>query len=154
VLVYGASGAVGSSAVQLAKHFGAQVTGVCGPTNVELVRSLGADEAIDYTQQDEMIGGAQYDLVLDAVGKRKTSALKAACRATLATNGKYISVDDGTPKATATDLVFLTGLVEAHELKPVIDRRYPLEQIVAAHAYVERGHKRGNVIVAVAHEAS
>jgi NADPH:quinone reductase-like Zn-dependent oxidoreductase len=153
VLVYGASGAVGTSAVQLAKHFGAEVTAICGPTNMELVQSLGADVAVDYTKPDTTIAGAQYDLILDAVGKRKTSALKVACAAALASEGKYISVDAGAPKITAGDLTFLTALAEAHELKPVIDKRYPLEQIVAAHAYVERGHKRGNVIVNVAQSA-
>lgn len=152
VLVYGASGAVGTSAVQLAKHFGADITAICGPTNSELVRSLGADSALDYTKQDATLAGAQYDLVLDAVGKRKTSALKIACASALANAGKYVCVDDGTPKVTADDLVLLTSFAEGNELKPVIDKRYPLEQIAAAHAYVEGGHKRGNVIVTVAHD--
>lgn len=154
VLVYGASGAVGTSAVQLAKHFGADVTAVCGPTNIELVRSLGADATIDYMEQDATLAGAQYDLVLDAVGKRKTSALKIACASALANDSKYVCVDDGTPKVTADDLVLLTNLVEGDELKPVIDKRYALEQIAAAHAYVEGGHKRGNVVVTVAHEGA
>jgi len=92
---------------------------VCGPTNLELVRSLGADAAIDYTKQDASIGGKQYDLILDAVGKRKTSALKVACKSALASGGRYISVDDNAPKITAGALATLTGLVEAHELKPV-----------------------------------
>lgn len=152
VLVYGASGSVGSAAVQLAKHLGANVTAICGSDNIELVRFIGAEAAIDYTKQNAMVAGAQYDLIFDAVGKRKTSALKIACRTALASDGKYVSVDDGTPRIDAGDLAMLTDIAEAHELRPVIDRCYPLEQIVAAHAYVEGGHKRGNVIVNIAHD--
>jgi NADPH:quinone reductase-like Zn-dependent oxidoreductase len=152
VLIYGASGAVGASAVQLAKHFSAEVTAVCGPTNLELARSFGADAVVDYTKEHALNGITQYDLVLDAVGKRKTSKLKAACKVALAPGGKYVSVDDGTPQMTAGDLALLTDLAEAGEVKPVIDRRYPLEQIAAAHAYVEQGHKKGNVVISVSHE--
>ncbi len=154
VLIYGASGAVGTSAVQLAKHFGAEVTAVCGTTNLELARSLGADTVIDYTKEHTPSGGKLYDLVLDAVGKRKTSRLKVACRKTLARGGKYISVDDGTPKLLASDLTLLKELVEAGKVKPVIDRRYPLEQIAVAHRYVEQEHKKGNVVVTVTHEGA
>ena len=152
VLIYGASGAVGTSAVQLAKHFGTVVTAVCSTTNLDLVASLGADAVIDYTKQHTP--GKVYDLVLDAVGKRKTSRLKAACRTALTPDGKYISVDDGMPHMTASDLEQLTDLVEAGKIKPVIDRCYPLEQIVAAHQYVEQGHKKGNVVVTVSHEST
>jgi NADPH:quinone reductase-like Zn-dependent oxidoreductase len=152
VLIYGASGAVGTSAVQLAKHFGTVVTAVCSTTNLDLVASLGADAVIDYTKQH--IPGKVYDLVLDAVGTRKTSRLKAACGTALTPDGKYISVDDGMPHMTASDLEQLTDLVEAGKIKPVIDRCYPLEQIVAAHQYVEQGHKKGNVVVSVSHEST
>jgi len=150
VLIYGASGAVGTSAVQLAKHFGTVVTAVCSTTNLDLVASLGADAVIDYAKQHTP--GKVYDLVLDAVGTRKTSKLKEACRTALAPGGKYNSVDDGMPHMTASDLEQLTDLVEAGKIKPVIDRCYPLEQIVAAHQYVEQGHKKGNVVVTVSHE--
>jgi NADPH:quinone reductase-like Zn-dependent oxidoreductase len=151
-LVYGASGAVGSIAVQLAKHFGAEVTAVCGPTNLELARSLGADAVMDYTKERVPDAGVRYDVVFDAVGKRKTSALKTACKAALAADGRYVSVDDGTPSLTASDLEMLNNLVEAGKIKPVIDRRYPLEQIAQAHAYVEGGHKKGNVVISVSHD--
>jgi NADPH:quinone reductase-like Zn-dependent oxidoreductase len=153
VLVYGASGAVGTSAVQLAKHFGAEVTAVCGTTNVELVRSLGADAVMDYTKEHALGPGQLFDIVLDAVGKRKTSSLKEACRTALAPAGKYVSVDDGTPRMHASELALLTELVETGKLKPVIDRRYPLEQIVEAHRYVEAEHKKGNVVITVSHES-
>jgi NADPH:quinone reductase-like Zn-dependent oxidoreductase len=152
VLVYGASGAVGTSAVQLARHFGAQVTAVCGTANLELARSLGADVAIDYTKEDAPPAGALYDLVLDAVGKRKTSKLKDACRKAVASGGKYVSVDDGTPIFRASELAQLTSLAEAGRLRPVIDRRYALEEIVEAHRYVEGEHKKGNVIVTLSAE--
>ena len=152
VLIYGASGAVGTSAVQLAKHFGTVVTAVCSTTNLDLVASLGADAVIDYAKQHTP--GKVYDLVLDAVGTRKTSRLKAACGTALTPDGKYISVDDGMPHMTASDLEQLTDLVEAGKIKPVIDRCYPLEQIVAAHQYVEQGHKKGNVVVSVSHEST
>ena len=153
VLIYGASSAVGTSAVQLAKNFGTEVTAVCGPANLELARSLGADAVIDYTKEHAPSGGQRFDLVLDAVGKRKTSMLKVACRKALAPGGKYVSVDDGSPYLPASDLVLLKELAEAGKLKPVIDRRYPLEQIAEAHRYVEQEHKKGNVVVSVTHRA-
>lgn len=154
VLIYGASGAVGTSAVQLAKHLGTVVTAVCGTANLELADSLGADAVIDYTKEDAPRGGKLYDLVLDAVGTRKTSRLKVACRAALAPGGKYVSVDDGMPRMAASDLALLTELVQAGKVKPVIDRRYPLEQVVDAHRYVEQEHKKGNVVVTVSHEGA
>jgi NADPH:quinone reductase-like Zn-dependent oxidoreductase len=145
VLVFGASGATGTFAVQLAHHLGAQVTGVCSTANLELVKSLGAETAIDYTLQDFTQRPERYDLIFDAVGKRYSK--KIACHKALAPNGKLISVDDGTPQLETNALIRLKELVEAGHLKPVIDRVYPLEQIVEAHRYVETGHKRGNVVI-------
>ena len=149
VLIYGASGAIGTAAVQLARHFGANVTGVCSASNLELVKSLGAEQVIDYTNESVPNRGELYDFVFDAVGKRKSSPLKVQCQTALTANGKYISVDDGSPKLHSEDLLFLTELVEAGKLKPVIDRCYPLEQIVEAHRYVEQGHKKGNIVITV-----
>jgi NADPH:quinone reductase-like Zn-dependent oxidoreductase len=146
VLVFGASGATGTFAVQIAKYFGAQVTGVCSTTNVEFVKALGADAVIDYTQDDFTQRAERYDLVFDAVGKRYSQ--KIACYKALAPNGKLISVDD-TPHLGIEPLMRLKELVEAGHLKPVIERVYPLEQIVDAHRYVETGHKRGNVVVSI-----
>lgn len=147
VLVYGASGAIGTSAVQLAKYFGADVTGVCSTANLDLVKSLGADTVIDYTREDFTRNGSRYDLIFNAVGKRKA---RLHAEGSLTPGGRHITVDDGTPRLHREELAFLTGLVEAGRLRPVIDRRYPLEQMVDAHRYVDQGHKKGNVVIAVA----
>jgi NADPH:quinone reductase-like Zn-dependent oxidoreductase len=151
ILIYGASGAVGSSAVQLAKHCGAYVTGVCSTGNVALVKSLGADTVIDYTKNELVQTLEEYDLVFDAVGKRKSSALKLRCKKALRPNGKYLSVDDGSPKLLIEDFILLKDMVETGKLKPVIDRCYPLEETAQAHRYVEKGHKKGNVIITIKH---
>lgn len=148
ILIYGASGSVGTSAVQLARYFGAEVTGVCSTANLALVKSLGAATVIDYTKEDFTNGGAHYDVVFNAVGKRKA---KLRCEKVLTPNGKYITVDDGTPKVHTEDLILLKELVEAGQIQAVIDKTYPLEQIVAAHGYVDKGHKKGNVIITVEH---
>jgi len=149
VLIYGASGAVGASAVQLARHFGAQVTGVCSTANVDLVASLGATTVIDYTSEDFADQATRYDLIFDAVGKRKSAAALRQCRQVLAPGGACVSVDDGTPKLRREDLVLLGELATKGEIRPVIDRSYALDDIVEAHRYVDNGHKRGNVVVAV-----
>ena len=149
VLVYGASGAVGTSAVQLARHFGARVTGVCSAANADLVASLGATTVIDYTSNDFTDGAERYDLVLDAVGKRKSAAAFRRCRRVLAPGGACVSVDDGTPKLRREDLVLLGELATKGEIRPVIDRTYALDDIVEAHRYVAVGHKRGNVVITV-----
>ena len=146
VLVYGASGSVGTYAVQLARHyFGAEVTGVCNTGNIELVKSLGAVQVIDYTKGDFTKNGHIYDVVFDAVGKISLSQSKNL----LKENGTYLSIQTTTSEKTE-NLLTLKELFEAGRIKTVIDRRYPLDQVAEAHRYVERGHKKGNVVITVA----
>ncbi len=149
LLVYGASGAIGTAAVQLARHLGAEVTGVCSTTNLELVRSLGATTVIDYTKDDFTQSGTRYDLVFDAVGKRKSAKAMLNAGAALASGGVSMSVDDAFPRTKRSDLLVLKELAEGGAFRPVIDRRYPLDEIVEAHRYVDLGHKKGNVIVTI-----
>ena len=171
VLIYGASGSVGAAAVQLARYYGAEVTGVCSITNLEWVKALGADQVIDYTQEDFSENGKTYDIIFDTVGKRSFSQ----CKGSLTEEGIYLATVP-TPvimlqalwtaksgskqvkfaaaglrpaREKIKDLVFLTNLIEAGKIKPVIDRCYPFDQIVEAHRYVEQGHKKGNVVITV-----
>ena len=149
VLVYGASSTSGTTAVQWARHLGAEVSGVFSTANLELVKSLGADTVIDYTKVDALEPGDRYDLVLDAVGKAKTSKLKESCRASVAGKDGYVSIDDGNLLLDSRRLAAMKDLVEAGHIRPVVDRCYPLEDIAEAHRYVEQGHKRGGVAVTV-----
>ena len=149
LLVYGASGAIGTSAVQLATHLGADVTGVCSTANLELVRSLGANTVIDYTKDDFTRTGERYDLIFDAVGKRKSAKAMVNAGAALASDGVSMSVDDAFPRTKKSDLLVLTELAEGGAFQSVIDRRYTLDEIVDAHRYVDLGHKKGNVIISI-----
>jgi NADPH:quinone reductase-like Zn-dependent oxidoreductase len=149
VLIYGASGTCGTTAVQIAKHWGAHVTGVCSTANLDLVKSLGADSVIDYTKENSVDPGVKFDFILDAVGRMKTSRFKEVCRKTLSPAGRYVSIDDGALKLDSGRLAVLKDLVEAGHVKPVIDRCYPLEKIVEAHLYVGEGHKKGGVAITI-----
>lgn len=144
VLIYGASGAVGTAAVQLASYYGAEVTGVCSAKNSELVKSLGADRVIDYQNENFTEKQEKYDLIFDAVGK----ITKNQCKAALALNGRFVSVEgQGIAKVQTKDLLLLKKLIEEGQIKSVIDRCYSLEQVPEAHEYVETGHKIGSVVV-------
>lgn len=171
VLIYGASGSVGSAAVQLARYYGAEVTAVCSTVNLERVKSLGADQVIDYTRENFTENGKTYDIIFDTVGKKPFST----CKGSLVDGGIYLSTvpspiillhavwpaNSGGKKVKflaaglrpasekVKDLVFLTRLIEAGEFTPIIDRCYPMEQIADAHRYVEQGHKKGNVVITI-----
>jgi NADPH:quinone reductase-like Zn-dependent oxidoreductase len=166
IVIYGASGSLGTAAVQIAKHLGARVTGVCGPTHLELVRSLGADEVVDYTLADFRSAGPVYDAVIDAVGKYAFVRARRALRP----GGIYVATDAGpylesllmaipsrfagsrrlvfaVGRRSKQNLVFMRELIESGAYRPVIDRRYPLDQVVDAHRRVESWHKAGNVVL-------
>ena len=145
VLIYGASGSVGTYAVQLAKYFGAEVTGVCSTSSLDLVRALGADHVIDYTKEDFSSRAERYDVVYDTVAKFPKSQYSKI----LTPNGTYITMAKLDTKENIDNLVFIRELIEAGEIKALIDRCYPLEQMVEAHRYVDLGHKKGNVVITV-----
>lgn len=149
VLIYGASGSIGTMAIQLAKHAGAHITSVCSSKNFELGKSLGSDCMIDYTAHDAESYLETYKYVIDAVGKSKSSTLKEKSKKALTSNGKYISIDHGIPLTPKEAFLNLKRLVEQEKIIPVIDSIYPLEKIAEAHKYVEMGHKRGNVIITI-----
>jgi NADPH:quinone reductase-like Zn-dependent oxidoreductase len=149
VLVYGASGTSGTLAVQYALSLGARVTGVCSTSNIDLVRSLGAEEVLDYTRVDAPPPGARYAFVLDSVGASKSSPLKRACRDALEPDGRYVSIDDGNLELSSSRLEQVRALVETGTISPVLGATYPLDTIVEAHRFVEAGHKHGGVAISI-----
>ena len=149
VLIYGASGTSGIIALQLAKYLQAEVTGVCSSRHISFIEDLGADKTIDYTNDDEIGKLEVYDLVLDCVGKERSSALKEACKRALTKKGKYISIDDSPLLLSSSRLNRIRELIEMGKITAINDRCYSLDQIVEAHKYVELGHKRGNVAITI-----
>ncbi len=149
VLIYGASGTSGTIAIQYAKHLGAEVTGVCSAKNIEFIKSLGADKTLDYTKRESISKLEVYEFILDAVGKRKTSPLKDACKQLLKNGGKYVSIDDSALICSSERLNRIKELVESKKITPINDRCYPFEQIIDAHRFVELGHKKGGVAITV-----
>jgi NADPH:quinone reductase-like Zn-dependent oxidoreductase len=147
VLIYGASGSVGTYAIQLAKYLGAEVTRVCSTANLNMVKSLGADHIIDYTKEDFSSGEERYDIIFDTVGKFP----KLKYSRVLTPNGTYVTIARLDSKESMENLVFIKELIEAGQIKVVIDRCYPLEDMVQAHRYVDAGHKKGNVVITVEH---
>jgi NADPH:quinone reductase-like Zn-dependent oxidoreductase len=145
VLIYGASGSVGTYAVQLAKYFGAEVTGVCSTSNIEMVKSLGADHVIDYTEEDFSSMEERYDVIFDTLAKFPKSQYSKV----LKPNGTYVSMAKLSTKESMDNLIFIKELIEEGEIKAFIDRCYPLEDMVEAHRYVDLGHKKGNVVIVV-----
>lgn len=149
VLIYGASGSIGTMAIQLAKQMGANITSVCSSKNFEMVKSLGSDNVIDYSLENAELQLGTYKYVIDAVGKSKSSKLKEQSQKALAPEGKYISIDHGTPLTPKSAFLNLKTLAEQEKIKAVIDKTYPLEEMAEAHKYVEMGHKIGNVVVTI-----
>lgn len=145
VLIYGASGSVGTYAIQLARYFGAEVTGVCSTANLDMVKSLGADQVIDYTKEDFSSREERYDVVFDTLAKFPKSQYSKV----LASNGTFVTMARLDTKESMENLIFIKELIEAGKIKAVIDRCYPLEQMVEAHRYVDTGHKKGNVVITV-----
>ncbi len=145
VLIYGASGSVGTYAIQLAKYFGADVTGVCSTSNIEMVKSLGADHVIDYTKEDFSSREERYDVIFDTLAKFPKSEYSKV----LKPNGTYVSMAKLSTKESMDNLVTIKELIEKGEIKAIIDRCYPLEDMVEAHRYVDAGHKKGNVVISM-----
>ncbi len=149
VLIYGASGSIGTMVIQLAKNLGAHITSVCSGRNFELVKTLGSDKVIDYTIENAETKLERYKYVIDAVGYSKSSKLKEKSKKALTPNGKYISIDHNTPLTPKEAFLNLKRLAEQDKIRPVIDSIYPLEKMAEAHKYVELGHKRGNVVIKI-----